>query len=80
MEYKKGSDTEVTCDFVFEPPQATIGPQRSVLPGVGSHWCTVPFVFYESNLTYVTVPTYLLISVYLSLLLFQLCTLEYLLK
>ena len=64
MEYKKGSETEVTCDFVFEPPQATIGLQRSVLPGVGSHWCTVPFVFYESNLTYVTVPTYLLISVY----------------
>jgi len=22
---KNGSETEVTCDFVFEPPQATIG-------------------------------------------------------
>ena len=40
----------------FEPPQATIGLQRSVLPGIGGHWCTAPFVFYESNLAYVTVP------------------------
>ncbi len=52
----KGSETEVTRDFVFEPLQATIGLQRSVLPGVGSHWCTVPFVFYESNLTSVSLP------------------------
>ena len=54
----KGSDR----DFVFrreaslwEPPQATIGLQRSVLPDVGGHWCTVPFVFYENNLAYVTI-------------------------
>ena len=57
----KGSETEVTRDFVFrreaslwEPPQATIGLQRSVLPGVGGHCCTAPFVFCESNLAYVT--------------------------
>ena len=57
----KGSETEVTRDFVFrreaslwEPPQATIGLQRSVLPGVGGHCCTAPFVFYERNLIYVT--------------------------
>ncbi|WP_410175387.1 hypothetical protein, partial [Limosilactobacillus reuteri] len=57
----KGSETEVTRDFVFrreaslwEPPQATIGLQRSVLPGVGGHCCTAPFVFYEMNLIYVT--------------------------
>ena len=53
----KGSDR----DFVFrreaslwEPLQATIGLQRSVLPDVGGHWCTAPFVFYENNLAYVT--------------------------
>ncbi len=55
MIHYKGNETGVTCDFVFEPPQATIGLQCSVLPGVGGHWCTAPFVFYESNLTYVTV-------------------------
>ena len=50
----KGSDR----DFVFrreaslwEPPQATIGLQRSVLPDVGGHWCTAPFVFYEPEMS-----------------------------
>ncbi|OFB59935.1 hypothetical protein BAY40_09465 [Limosilactobacillus reuteri] len=39
------------------PPQATIGLQCSVLlPGVGGHCCTAPFVFCENNLAYVTVP------------------------
>ena len=52
----KGSETEVTRDFVFEPPQATIGLQRSVLPGVGGHCCTAPVVFCESNLAYVIRP------------------------
>ncbi|OCW68263.1 hypothetical protein BBP13_07945 [Limosilactobacillus reuteri] len=32
--YKKGSETEVACDFVFEPPQATIGLQCSVFAGI----------------------------------------------
>ena len=48
----RGSDTEVTCDFVFrreaslwEPPQATIGLQRSVLPDVGDHCCTAYVLF-----------------------------------
>ena len=57
----KGSETEVTRDFVFrreaslwEPPQATIGLQRSVLSGGGGHCCTAPFVFCESNLAYIT--------------------------
>ena len=42
-----GSEAEVTCDFVFrreaslwEPPQATIGLQRSALTDVGGHCCT----------------------------------------
>ncbi len=53
----KGSETEVTRDFVFEPLQATIVLQRSAfLPDVGGHCCTVPFVFYESNLTSVSLP------------------------
>ena len=60
----KGSETEVTRDFVFrreaslwEPPQATIGLQRSTLPDAEGHCCTALFVFYGSNLTYVTVPS-----------------------
>ncbi len=53
---KRELENEVTSDFVFEPPQATIGLQCSVLPDVGGHWCTAPFVFYENNLAYVTVP------------------------
>ena len=51
----KGSETEVTRDFVFEPPQATIGLQYSAfLPSVGGHCCTALAVFYESDLTYIT--------------------------
>ena len=57
----KGSETEVTRDFVFrreaslwEPPQATIGLQRSTLPDAEGHCCTALFVFYVSDLTYVT--------------------------
>ncbi len=48
----RGSETEVTCDFVFrreaslwEPPQATIGLQCSVLPDVGGHCCTAYLLF-----------------------------------
>ena len=65
MEYKKGSETEVTCDFVFrceaslwESPQATIGLQRSTLPDAKGHCCTALFVFCGSDLTYVTAPFY----------------------
>ncbi len=53
---KRELENEVTSDLFFEPPQATIGLQCSVLPDVGGHWCTAPFVFYENNLAYVTVP------------------------
>ena len=54
---KIGSETEVTCDFVFEPPQATIG--RPPMFGFAGRWRPLlycVFAFYESNLTYVTVP------------------------
>ena len=51
-----GSETEVTRDFVFEPPQATIGLQCSTLPDAEGHCCTALFVFYGSDLTYVTTP------------------------
>ena len=48
-----GSETEVTCDFVFrreaslwEPLQATIGLQCSAfLPDVGGHCCTAYLLF-----------------------------------
>ena len=60
---KQGSETEVTRDFAFrreaslwEPPQATIGLQRSTLPDAEGHCCTALFVFYGSDLTYVTAP------------------------
>ena len=53
-----GSETEVTRDFVFEPPQATIGLQRSTLPDDEGHCCTALFVFCGSDLTYVTAPFY----------------------
>ncbi len=52
----KGSETEVTRDFVFEPPQATIGLQRSTLPDAEGHCCTALFVFYGSDLIYITAP------------------------
>ncbi len=54
----KESETEGTRDFVFEPPQATIGLQRSTLPDAEGHCCTALFVFYGSDLTYVTAPFY----------------------
>ena len=48
----KGSETEVTCDFVFrreaslwEPPQAIIGLQRPAKPNVGGHYCTAYLLF-----------------------------------
>ena len=56
-----GSETEVTCDFVFEPPQATIDLQRSTLPDAEGHCCTALFVFYKSNLIYVTVSELILV-------------------
>ena len=48
-----GSETEVTCDFVFrreaslwEPPQATIGLQRPAKkPNIGGHCCTAYLLF-----------------------------------
>ncbi len=55
---KNGSETEVTCDFVFEPPQATIGLQCSAFAGRWRPLLYCVFAFYESNLTYVTVPLY----------------------
>ena len=62
---KQGSETEVTRDFAFrreaslwEPPQAIIGLQRSTLPDAEGHCCTALFVFYGSDLTYVTAPFY----------------------
>ena len=63
-----GSEAEVTCDFVFrceaslwESPQATIGLQRSTLPDAEGHCCTALFVFYKSNLIYVTVSELILV-------------------
>ena len=52
-ETNKGSETEVTCDFVFrreaslwEPPQATIGLQRPAKkPNIGGHCCTAYLLF-----------------------------------
>ena len=41
-----GCETEVVYDFVFEPPQAAIGLQRSVRPIVGAHCCTALFTCY----------------------------------
>ena len=59
----RGSDTEVTCDFVFrceaslwESPQATIGLQRPAKSNAEGHCCTALFVFCGSDLTYVTAP------------------------
>ena len=56
MRKTKGSETEVTCDFVFEPPQATIGLQRPAKSNAEGHCCTALFVFCGSDLTYVTAP------------------------
>ena len=46
QEETKGSETEVTCDFVFEPPQVTIGLQRPAKkPNIGGHCCTAYLLF-----------------------------------
>ncbi len=52
----KGSETEVTCDFVFESPQTIIGLQRSAFCRTLEAIVVLRICFYESNLTYVAVP------------------------
>jgi hypothetical protein len=45
--------TEVIHDFVFTPPQAQIGLQRSDFPSTEAHLCTASFVFHLGNIAYV---------------------------